>query len=370
MLLRRSVVGSWLACALLAGACRSPGAPGAPGTPGTPGPPGPPGPPDSTSESQDPSTPASVSATADGYVFAPGGRALARYERGARSLKPYLASLVGADGVELLRDAPPDHEHHHGLMFALGVDDVDFWGERYADVPGRQVELNAATFGIRALDRVASAGLAQTLAWLDPRDESPLLCEWRELALDLAPRQPEDSGAPQPTSAPWTFTWRSRLTPGEGRERVRLWGRPYFGLGLRLAAPFDCVARFTHSDAQPSELVRGDERLTSGRWCAISADVAGTPRTLALFASPTNPRATRFFTMAEPFAYLSATLDLAREPLELTRDTPLELTYGLCLWERDVTERELEVHYADWAARNARFGFGTIDFLEALGVQP
>lgn len=333
-----------------------------------------------TAGADEPTARTSLTTSADGYLFTPGGRMLARYERGARGLKPYLASWLGADGVELLRDAPADHEHHHGLMFALGVDDVDFWGERYADVPGRQVERTSLTCGVRVADAVASESFVQVLEWLDPRDDSVRLVERRELELELEPLGPGDSNGPRAATArlePWTLTWRSRLAPGPGRERVRLWGRPYFGLGLRLAAPFDHVARFVHSDGTESELVRGDERLTLGRWCAITADVAGTPRTLALFASPTNPRATRFFTMAEPFAYLAATLDLAREPVEptrgalwLTRDAPLGLTYALCVWERDVTPHEIDQHYAEWTARTSAPVFGSFELLEAFGAAP
>lgn len=310
----------------------------------------------------DGSAPQSVHETADGYAFAPGGRTLARYARGRHGLKPYLASLVGASGVELLRDAPPDHEHHHGLMLALGVDDVDFWGERYADVPGRQVERLAATFAVRMAGELAGEGLWQVVDWVDPRDGTLRLVEERALALEVQREPSGDEGAP------WIFTWRSRLALPEGRASARLWGRAYFGLGLRLAAPFDRLARFTHSDDAASEVVRGDERLTAGRWCAVSAEVAGSPCTLALFAHAANPRPARFFTMAAPFAYLSATLDLAREPLELARGETLELVYGLALFDRAASRDEIEARFADWSARTVASGIGPWVILDGLGA--
>ena len=43
--------------------------------------------------------------------------------------KFYIKELFTPGGVQVLRDSPPDHKHHHGLMFAIGVDGVDFWGE-------------------------------------------------------------------------------------------------------------------------------------------------------------------------------------------------------------------------------------------------
>ena len=30
----------------------------------------------------------------------------------------------------MVRDAPSDHLHHHGLMFAVQVNEVNFWEER------------------------------------------------------------------------------------------------------------------------------------------------------------------------------------------------------------------------------------------------
>jgi hypothetical protein len=348
MVLRRLEFPLLGACALLLGACGSTRTSIAAGEPDTPRP------------------PPVVVATDDAFTFAPDGRTLAVYDRGTRGLKPYLKSLVGEGGVELIRDEPAGHEHHHGLMLAVGVDDVDFWGERYAEVPGREVERSSLTFGVRASQASELEipigdrdGFGESIEWLDPRDASVRLVEHR--TLDLAARSQNE---------PWLFTWTSRLVAPESRERVRLWGRAYFGLGLRLAEPFDRVARFTHSDARSgatqSEVVRGDERLTAGRWCAVQAEVAGRARTLALFASPANARAARFFTMAEPFAYLSATLDLAREPLEIERGAPLELTWALAVWDRAPTPAEIEACYAAWSARIVAPGGKPTDWIESL----
>jgi len=43
--------------------------------------------------------------------------------------KPYLMEWYTPGGANGLRDAPADHLHHHGLMFAITVEDVNFWEE-------------------------------------------------------------------------------------------------------------------------------------------------------------------------------------------------------------------------------------------------
>ncbi len=44
-------------------------------------------------------------------------------------MKPYVDQLLSPAGVQVLRDSPSDHKHHHGLMYALEVDKVNFWEE-------------------------------------------------------------------------------------------------------------------------------------------------------------------------------------------------------------------------------------------------
>ena len=42
------------------------------------------------------------------------------------------------------------------------------------------------------------------------------------------------------------------------------------------------------------------------------------------------------FRMLDPFAYLSATLNLYKEPLEIVAGKPLELAYGVALWDGEI----------------------------------
>lgn len=41
----------------------------------------------------------------------------------------YVAEFSPPDGGNVLRDAPPDHPHHHGLMYAVKVNGLSFWEE-------------------------------------------------------------------------------------------------------------------------------------------------------------------------------------------------------------------------------------------------
>ena len=54
---------------------------------------------------------------------------LLEYRCRNRPIKPYVRQLFTPGGVQILRDSPGDHKHHHALMFAVKADNVDFWGE-------------------------------------------------------------------------------------------------------------------------------------------------------------------------------------------------------------------------------------------------
>ena len=60
-----------------------------------------------------------------------GGRPLLLYRKSSpTAMKPYIQELYTPGGVQVLRDSVPDHKHHHGMMFAVAADGVDFWEER------------------------------------------------------------------------------------------------------------------------------------------------------------------------------------------------------------------------------------------------
>src|SRR5574342_147613 len=57
------------------------------------------------------------------------GRPLLTYALATNQFKPYVRELRSLRGDNVLRDAPSDHLHHHGLMYAIRVNGVNFWEE-------------------------------------------------------------------------------------------------------------------------------------------------------------------------------------------------------------------------------------------------
>jgi hypothetical protein len=145
------------------------------------------------------------------------------------------------------------------------------------------------------------------------------------------------------------LTWQTRLEPAEGKPSIKLSGSHYFGLGMRFVQSMDGADDFfTPAGKAVGETVRGNERLVRGKWCAYAAEVDGKPVTVAMFDSPANVRPAWWFIMAKPFAYMSATLNLHREPLVVEAGKPLTLIYGVAVWDGKAKADEIEKLYARW----------------------
>jgi hypothetical protein len=263
-------------------------------------------------------------------------RPILEYVHGPELFKPYVKQLFTPGGVNVLLDSPPDHIHHHGLMFAVAADGVDFWAEK-GEV-GRQRDVRFGESSPRCEGTTVLSGLAETLDWIGPKDPKPLVREAREV-----------EWASDPSFGATLLTWRSRLEVAAGRATVKLSGSHYFGLGMRFIRSMDAAGPFfTPKGPVDGEVVRGDERLTAGPWCAYTAMADGKPVTAVLFEGPGNPRPVLWFTMAKPFAYLSATLNLHREPLVVEAGKPLTFTYGVAVWDGKVEAGEIEKVYRHW----------------------
>jgi hypothetical protein len=266
-----------------------------------------------------------------------GGRPVLEYRTTASPMKPYVRELFTPGGVQILRDSPADHKHHHGLMFALAVDGVTFWEEAAGDgseKPRGPLQTAAGSF----LDAPCTR-LIQTLDWTDAHGK-PLLVERREIGV-VAPQG----------SAPVTLVlWNSQLSTAAGVDAVKLDGHHYYGLGIRFLKSMDRGGRFFNSSQQPGEVVRGSERLVTARWCAYTASADGKPVTAAIFDHPSNPRhPNKLFTMSPPFAYLSATLNLWKEPLALKAGAELKLRYAVAVWDGETPAEQIESLYEKWS---------------------
>jgi hypothetical protein len=265
-----------------------------------------------------------------------GDRLLMEYAFANVPFKPYVRRFFTPSGVNVLRDMVADHPHHHALMFAVGVDGVDFWAE--AKTNGREVHKGFGQLKAIAPDSLLPAVLTETLDWVGPADDRPLASERRTVEVYHGPAQ----GAS-------LLGWRTVLAPAEGKASIKLFGSHYFGLGLRLPASMDGKAEFfTARGPRDGEVVRGDETMTRGPWMACTGEIEGKPVTVAMFDSPANVRPALWFTMVKSFAYLSGTINLYREPLVVEAAKPLSLCYALAAWDGKIKADEVERLYKRW----------------------
>lgn len=249
--------------------------------------------------------------------------------------KPYISKLATPKGLDLLLDAPPDHLHHHGLMFADAVDGVNFWEETPTAGRQRHIMLRHVT---DTDPNAPAVTLAESLDWVDPAGKK-LLGELR--LIHVTQRTP-----PGPT----VLTWESRLSVPDSKPSVTLTGSHYFGLGMRFVRSMDVNGQFRNADGKPGVIFRGEERLVDSNWCAYTSRAGDEVVTVAMFGHPDNPRhPTTWFTMATPFAYMSATLKLHEEPLVISAGETLSLRYGVVMWDGRTETAEIDELYKSWA---------------------
>ena len=284
---------------------------------------------------------------ANSLVVREGNGALLRYHHSDVPFKPCVKELFTPSGVNVLLDAPPDHLHHHALMFACAVNNVDFWGEAPGPVDGHFERLPGKQQHVR-FDDVAVIGpvghrwsrYSESLRWVSQPNSEPLLMERRTITAGRV-------GDPAVTF----LAWESRLSVPQGKDFVVLSGSHYHGLGLRFIRSMDATGEFRNPDNAPGVVFRGEERLTRSRWCAYTTRANGKTVTVAMFDHPDNPRhPATWFTMAKPFAYLSATLRLHEEPLKLVSGKPLTLRYGVALWDGRPETAQIDELYSQWVA--------------------
>ncbi len=266
-----------------------------------------------------------------------GDRAVLRYRADDDvPMKPYADQLFTPKGVQILRNAPADHKHHHGLMFAVKVDGVNYW-EELEGKSGKQVHKEYADAS-NATEGVDRAGFVETLEWMAPNSDQPQLLEERQVQV----AKTADLGAT-------LVLWQTRLQTPPGKDSVSLTGTHYHGLGMRFLESMDKDGRFFNADDNAGEVVKNTEKLTATKWCAYTAKVNGKPVTVALFDAPKNVRhPAKMFTMTAPFAYLSATRGEWKEPLVAKTGQPLELRYGVALWDGEVDKATVEKVYQQW----------------------
>jgi hypothetical protein len=229
-------------------------------------------------------------------------------------------------------------------MYALAVDNVDFWGEVNQQY-GQQRQQSLSDVKATTLGGISRAGFVQQLDWVGPASDKPLLVERR--AIDVIGSA--DLGAT-------LVQWCCRLETPPGKESRVITGHHYFGLGMRFLTSMDHNGRFFSAGDKLGPIVRGDERLTPVKWCAYVAKADGHPVTVAIFDHPANLRhPATMFTMQTHFAYLSATLNEWKQPITLKAGQPLNLSYGVALWDGEVDKATVERLYERWLTLSKGF---------------
>ena len=269
-----------------------------------------------------------TTATPDGkrWEVAYNGKTLCVYNFAPDARKPYVQELHTLRGENLLRDNVPDHPHHHGLMYAIIVNGVDFW----AETPGSGIEraVGGVTSSSRSENGRTEATFKHRLHWIAEADRdvasseaSAFLIEDRQLTLFV-----------DEASGEVALRWTSEFQPGGRTNAVELTGRDYLGLGMRFLKELDPVAAHNLGGKTP-DLGGTRQEVAKAAWGAVTFDTPGRPATIAVFGAPANLRGEPyFFTMARPFAYLSATQRLDQEPLRYKQGDRWTLDYLVAVY--------------------------------------
>jgi hypothetical protein len=263
------------------------------------------------------------------------GHTVLVYKYGEVPYKPYVEQFCTPSGVNVLRDAPSDHLHHHGLMFAIRVDDVNFWEER--NDPGTQKTIDLTEVKTHEFGGVNWTGFTSHIDWTGPKDGKTLLKEERviEVALD---QKGKASG----------ITWTSTFSLPEGKPSATLTGTNYHGLGMRFLPSMDTGGSFMNSEGKTGVEGTNDARAN---WCSYTALADGKEVTVVMLDHSSNPRhPATWFTMTQAFAYLSSTLNLAKEPFEIKAPESLTLRYALILGDGKIEASKISDLYSKWTA--------------------
>ena len=280
--------------------------------------------------------PMRISMEADSVFVQQGQQNILCYRYEDVPFKPYVQQLCSPGGINILRDAPHDHLHHHALMYAVAVDGLNFWEEQTE--PGRELHKCFDDMRVDVNDDKSQAGFTEQIDWINPRNRELLLKERRTIKV----KSIEDIKAT-------LLSWQSSLAVPPGKKSMTLTGSHYFGLGMRFLESMDKGGEFLNITGQAGDIVRGAERIARADWCAYIAKADGKPVTIAMFGHPENIRhPTHWFTMTEPFAYLAATLNLYKEPLEVISDKPLLLRYAVVVWDGRIDKSKIDQVYKHW----------------------
>lgn len=271
------------------------------------------------------------------------GRPLLVYAFAASQFKPYVRELYTLRGENVLRDAPADHLHHHGLMYAIRLNGVNFWEERESPGIEKSVSLVPGKTG-KGPGGLPQASFTQLIHWVEftnreVADSAPLafMVEQRSLTLTVDEAKGEVA-----------LVWDASFELGKNTPKLQLHGANYNGLGLRLPLSFDKVAKFANSADAPYN-GNNTQNVIPARWTSVAGTMEGREVMLALFGRRDNaPGQGWFFTMTEPFAYLAVTQGLDKQPLDYRAGDKFRLRYLLTVYSENKPREFLEQRAEAW----------------------
>lgn len=255
--------------------------------------------------------------------------------------KSYAKFLTSPNGINVLRDAPHDHLHHHGLMFAFNVNDTDFWIEN--ETAGRQIHASFQNIDVSVKNKNTIATFTDAIDWIEAQSKKNILKEKRVLSL---------TQSEQVT----LLTWHTTLKTPRDIPQVKITGCHYHGLGMRFLQSMDQNGTFMNAANKTGDIFRGTERLTPAQWCAYHATADGKPVTVAMFDHPNNFQPVTWFTMTQPFSYLSATLKYHKNTYILKSTDVFSLTYGIAVWDGKTEKTIIEQTYRTWLKQTTYSG--------------
>ena len=124
--------------------------------------------------------------------------------------------------------------------------------------------------------------------------------------------------------------------------------------GARFVVSMDGTGRFFNSEGEegstsgPDGAGIGNKRVTRAKWCAYTAVADNKPVTIALFNQPKCIYPCYCLHIHPEFAFLGATLALDVKPIELQPGVPLDLRFGVALWDGEVDRARVEAMYQRW----------------------
>ncbi|MGC8885740.1 MAG: DUF6807 family protein [Verrucomicrobiia bacterium] len=263
------------------------------------------------------------------------------YVFNTNQFKPYVKELYTLDGRNVLLDSPPDHLHHHGLMYAVTVDGINFWEE--SKNAGVEYPVKITDTSTHANDEREWAEFSQLIHWISPTNRSKatdeaaaLLIEKRTIKLFVNKKTDEI-----------LLEWIGEFAVPLSVPKVILSGTDYHGLGVRFPRAFDKVARHFNQKNLPYQTA-GKHDLIEAQWAAVSAVFENKPLTLCIITDNTVKGRSVFFSMTDPFAYLSATQGINKEPLIYHSGDKFSIRYLLILTAKELTPDDINTQMGKW----------------------